>query len=41
MKAMLIALATMILITIAAPHALDQAGFSAAERGSGDAVRLD
>lgn len=41
MKAMLLAFATIIVIAIAAPLALDRAGFSAADMGSGTSVRLD
>lgn len=41
MKAFLIAVAAMVIITVAAPYALDQIGFSAADAGSGSAVRLD
>ncbi|WP_302477855.1 hypothetical protein [Ruegeria arenilitoris] len=41
MKAFLSAVVVMVLITIAAPYALDQIGFSAADAGSGSAVRLD
>jgi hypothetical protein len=41
MKAMLSAFAAIALISVAAFYGLEQAGFSAAERGSGDAVRLD
>lgn len=41
MKAMLLAFAAMIAITVAAPYALEQAGFSAAEQGTSPSVRLD
>jgi len=41
MKAFLAAVATMAVITAAAPFALEQIGFSAADAGSGSAVRLD
>ena len=41
MKAFLTAVAAMIVITVAAPFALDQIGFSAADAESGSAVRLD
>ncbi len=41
MKAMIAAVAAMILISVAAWFALERAGFSAADRGSGTAVRLD
>ncbi len=41
MKAMWIAFAAMIVIAIAAWGVLEQSGFSAADRGSGSAVRLD
>lgn len=40
MKAMWSAFAVMVLITIAAPFALKQVGFSAADKGTGTAVRL-
>ena len=41
MKAFLAAVAAMIVITVAAPYVLQQVGFSAAEAGTGSAVRLD
>ncbi|WP_424830831.1 hypothetical protein [Ruegeria sp.] len=41
MKAFLAAVAVMAVITIAAPQALDQIGFSAADTTAGPAVRLD
>lgn len=41
MKAFLAAAAAMVVITAAAPFALQQIGFSAADAGSGSAVRLD
>ncbi|WP_302476796.1 hypothetical protein [Ruegeria atlantica] len=41
MKAFLAAVAVMVVITVAAPYALQQVGFSAAEAGTGSAVRLD
>lgn len=41
MKAFLAAVAAMAVITVAAPYALDQIGFSAADTTSGQAVRLD
>lgn len=41
MKAFLAASAAMIAIAVAAPMALKQAGFSAADSTSGPAVRLD
>ena len=41
MKAFLAAAAVMVVITIAAPLTLKQIGFSAADAGSGVAVRLD
>ncbi|WP_299884752.1 hypothetical protein [uncultured Ruegeria sp.] len=41
MKAYLTAIAAMVVITVAAPFVLDQIGFSAADAGSGSAVRLD
>ncbi|WP_302478279.1 hypothetical protein [Ruegeria arenilitoris] len=41
MKAFLAAVATMVVITAAAPFTLDRLGPSAAEAGSGSAVRLD
>ncbi|MEW2917106.1 hypothetical protein AB1A64_08535 [Ruegeria sp. ANG10] len=41
MKAFLAAVAVMVVITVAAPYALQQAGFSAADAGTGSAVRLD
>ena len=41
MKAMWAGFAGVIVITIGAYFALGEIGFSAAERGSGDAVRLD
>ncbi|MEX0276399.1 MAG: hypothetical protein AB3N07_09825 [Ruegeria sp.] len=41
MKAFLAAVAAMVVITVAAPFALDRIGFSAADAGSGPAVRLD
>lgn len=40
MKTMLVAFASIALIAVAADVALDQSGFSAAERFSGDDVRL-
>ena len=41
MKAFLAAVAVMVAITVAAPYALQQVGFSAADAGTGSAVRLD
>ncbi|WP_298390323.1 hypothetical protein [Ruegeria sp.] len=41
MKAFLAAVTAMVVITAAAPYALNQIGFSAAENSSGSAVRLD
>ncbi|WP_302478050.1 hypothetical protein [Ruegeria atlantica] len=41
MKAFLAAVAVMAMITVAAPFALQQIGFSAADAGTGSAVRLD
>ncbi|WP_263618944.1 hypothetical protein [Ruegeria profundi] len=41
MKAFIAAVAAMVVITAAAPFALQQMGFSAADVGSGSAVRLD
>lgn len=41
MKAMFTGFAAMIIIGVAAWYGLDQAGFSAAEVGSGNNVRLD
>ncbi|WP_264187089.1 MULTISPECIES: hypothetical protein [Ruegeria] len=41
MKAFLAAVAVMVVITVAAPYALQQVGFSAADAGTGSAVRLD
>ena len=41
MKAFLAAVTAMVAITVAAPYTLDQIGFSAANAGSGTAVRLD
>ena len=41
MKAMWAGFAAIIVITVAAYFILGEVGFSAAERGSGDAVRLD
>jgi len=41
MKAMWIAFAAIIIIAVAAPLALEQAGFSVAERSAGNDVRLD
>jgi hypothetical protein len=41
MKAMLAAFAAIAIIAIGANFALQQAGFSAADRTTGDAVRLD
>ncbi|WP_302479258.1 hypothetical protein [Ruegeria arenilitoris] len=41
MKAFLAAVAAMVVITVAAPITLQQIGFSAADAGSGTAVRLD
>lgn len=41
MKVMLLAFAAMIVIAVGADMALDQAGFSAADQTSGNAVRLD
>lgn len=41
MKAMFAAFAAIAVITVAAPLTLDRMGFSAADRASGGAVRLD
>lgn len=41
MKAMFAAFAAIVLMTVAAPYLLKQAGFSSAERSAGPAVRLD
>ncbi|WP_256367661.1 MULTISPECIES: hypothetical protein [unclassified Ruegeria] len=41
MKAFLAAVAAMVVITVAAPYALGQLGFSAADAGTGSSVRLD
>ena len=41
MKAMLSAFAAIGIVSIAAWYGLGEAGFSAAEQGSGNAVRLD
>ncbi|WP_269149758.1 hypothetical protein [Ruegeria lacuscaerulensis] len=41
MKAFLAAVAAMVVIAIAAPAVLNQIGFSAADAGTGSAVRLD
>ena len=41
MKAFLAAVAAMVVIAVAAPFMLEQIGFSAADAGSGSAVRLD
>jgi hypothetical protein len=41
MKAMLAAFAAIAVIAVAANFGLQQAGFSAADRTAGDAVRLD
>lgn len=41
MKEMMLAFAAMAVIAVGANFALNEAGFSAAEQGSGDAVRLD
>ncbi|MHA6262387.1 hypothetical protein ACXYMO_04225 [Arenibacterium sp. CAU 1754] len=41
MKAMFAAFATMIVIAIAAPFILEQIGFSAADRTTSTAVRID
>ncbi len=41
MKAFFAAVAAMAVITVAAPFALNQIGFSAADATSGSAVRLD
>lgn len=41
MKAFLAAVTAMVVITVAAPFALQQIGFSAADASSGAAVRLD
>ncbi len=41
MKAFLTAVAAMVVITVAAPYTLEQFGFSAADKTSGSAVRLD
>ncbi|MGR3502586.1 hypothetical protein [Pseudaestuariivita sp.] len=41
MKAMMAGFAAMVLISVGAYFALQEAGFSAAEQGSGDNVRLD
>ncbi len=41
MKAMMAGFAAIILIAIAASYSLEQTGFSAQEKFSGNAVRLD
>ncbi|SDC95017.1 hypothetical protein [Ruegeria marina] len=41
MKAFASAVAMMIVVTVAAPVALDEIGFSAADRSTGRDVRLD
>lgn len=41
MKAFLAAVAAMVVITVAAPFALQQIGFSAADAGTSSAARLD
>lgn len=41
MKAMTLAFAALIVIAFAADYALHEAGFSSADRNSGNAVRLD
>jgi hypothetical protein len=41
MKTMLLAFATIVLITIAASYALQSAGFSSQAQNQGPAVRLD
>ncbi|WP_298837039.1 hypothetical protein [uncultured Roseobacter sp.] len=41
MKAMFLAFAAMAVIAVGADFALDEMGFSAQERGTGGAVRLD
>lgn len=41
MKAMLVAFAAIAVIAVGSDAVLDQVGFSAQERTSGDAVRLD
>lgn len=41
MRAMYLAFAAIVVITVGAWYGLNQAGFSAAERSAGDAVRLD
>ncbi|WP_280635769.1 MULTISPECIES: hypothetical protein [unclassified Ruegeria] len=41
MKAFLAAVAAMVVITVAAPNILGAIGFSAADAGTGSAVRLD
>ena len=41
MKTMWVAFAAMAVITVGAWYGLDQVGWSAADRTSGDAVRLD
>lgn len=41
MKPMILAFAAMAVMSVVAFFALDQAGFSAQEQGSGPAVRLD
>lgn len=41
MKAFLAALLAIVVITAGAPYLLREAGFSSAERGAGDAVRLE
>ncbi len=41
MKAFLAAATAMVIITVAAPFALNQIGFSAEQATSGPAVRLD
>lgn len=41
MKAFLSAVVMMIVVTVAAPFALNEIGYSAADRTTGDDVRLD
>ncbi|GFE49759.1 hypothetical protein So717_15120 [Roseobacter cerasinus] len=41
MKEIMLAFAAMAVIAVGANFALKEAGFSAAEQGSGEAVRLD
>ena len=41
MRVMLAAFAVTILIAFGADYVLDRIGFSSADRGAGDAVRLD